>query len=146
MARIATTVESPWPPDQAFAFMADMRNFEQWDPGVKSVRQVEGDGPGPNAVFDVTVGGIGRDIVLRYRTLEYLAPQRVVLEASNSVLTSRDVITVEPRGEQSAVVYDADLFMNGMYRVGQPFLRLMFPRIVSRAAKGLRRRLAAEGS
>jgi hypothetical protein len=32
---------------------------------------VEGSGGGPDAVFDVTVAGIGRDLTLRYVTKEY---------------------------------------------------------------------------
>ena len=37
-----TRVRSPWPPERAFAYMADLRNFAEWDPGVKASRQVEG--------------------------------------------------------------------------------------------------------
>ena len=29
------------PADEAFTFMADLRNFAQWDPGVTNVEQLE---------------------------------------------------------------------------------------------------------
>ena len=55
MATYKTTVRSPMSAHEAFAFMADLRNFAVWDPGVVKVTQVQGDGPGPDTVFDVVV-------------------------------------------------------------------------------------------
>ncbi len=59
------------PADEVFTHLADLRNFAESDPGVRRVTQVEGDGPGPDTVFDVTVAGVGRDLTLRYATVEY---------------------------------------------------------------------------
>jgi hypothetical protein len=52
MARYVTTVKTAKTPKQAFAYMADLRNFAEWDPGVKTVKQVEGSGGGkdPTAI------------------------------------------------------------------------------------------------
>ena len=144
MARYEARVQSPWPADRTFDFMADLRNFERWDPGVKRAVQASGDGAGAEASFDVTVGGIGRDIVLRYRTLEFRHPERVVVEARNSILTSLDAIAVEPDGERSVVIYDATLALNGPLSVLDPLLRLAFRRIAGRATEGLRRYFAGQ--
>ena len=46
MARYTVSVDTPMPADEAFTFMADLRNFAQWDPGVTNVEQLAGDGPG----------------------------------------------------------------------------------------------------
>ena len=86
MARYVTTVKTKKPPKEVFAYMADLRNFAKWDPG----------------------------------------------------------ITVEPDGAGSAVTYDADLRLNGVLRLGDLGLRLMFGRIGDRAAAGLRRVLGAQ--
>ena len=131
------------PPQEAFDYMADLRNFAEWDPGVKSVRQVQGSGGGPDAVFDVTVAGIGRDPTLRYVTEEHDTPRNLLVVARSAVFTSIDRITVEPDGTGSAVTYDADLRLNGVLRLGDLGLRLMFNRIADRAAAGLRRVLGA---
>lgn len=143
MARYVTTVRTAMPPQEAFDYMADLRNFAEWDPGVKSVRQVQGSGGGPGAVFDVTVAGIGRDLTLRYVTEEHDTPRNLLVVARSAVFTSIDRITVEPDGTGSAVTYDADLRLNGVLRVGDLGLRLMFNRIADRAAAGLRRVLGA---
>jgi carbon monoxide dehydrogenase subunit G len=129
---------------EAFTYMADLRNFAEWDPGVKAVRQVQGSGGGPDSVFDVTVAGIGRDLTLRYVTEEYDAPRNVLVVARSSVFTSIDRITVEPDGTGSVVTYDADLRLNGVLRVGDLGLRLVFGQIGDRAAAGLRRVLGAQ--
>lgn len=139
MARYVTTVKTAKTPQEAFAYMADLRNFAEWDPGVKAVKQVEGSGGGPDAVFDVTVAGVGRDLTLRYVTKEYDAPRNLLVVARSFVFTSIDRITVEPDGTGSVVTYDADLRLNGVLRVGDLALRLMFGRIGDRAAAGLRR-------
>lgn len=149
MARYMTTVRTAKTPQEAFAYMADLRNFAEWDPGVKAVRQVEGSGGGPDAVFDVTVAGIGRDLTLRYVTEEYDvpgndAPRNLLVVARSSVFTSIDRITVTPDGAGSVVTYDADLRLNGVLRVGDLGLRLMFGQIGDRAAAGLRRVLGAQ--
>jgi carbon monoxide dehydrogenase subunit G len=131
-------------PQKAFAYMADLRNFAEWDPGVKAVKQVEGSGGGPDSVFDVTVAGVGRDLTLRYVTEEYDAPRNLLVVARSTVFTSIDRITVEPDSTGSVVTYDADLRLNGVLRVGDLGLRLMFGVIGDRAAAGLRRVLGAQ--
>ena len=144
MARYVTTVKTAKTLKEAFTYMADLRNFAEWDPGVKAVRQVQGSGGGPDSVFDVTVAGIGRDLTLRYVTEEYDAPRNVLVVARSSVFTSIDRITVEPNGTGSVVTYDADLRLNGVLRVGDLGLRLVFGQIGDRAAAGLRRVLGAQ--
>ena len=144
MARYVTTVRTAKTPQEAFAYMADLRNFAEWDPGVKAVRQVEGSGGGPDTVFDVTVAAPGRDLTLRYVTEEHDAPRNLLVVARSRTFTSIDRITVEPDGTGSVVTYDADLRLNGVLRVGDLGLRLVFGRIGDRAAAGLRRVLGAQ--
>ena len=131
-------------PQEAFAYMADLGNFVEWDPGVKAVRQVEGSGGGLDAVFDVTVVAPGPALTLRYVTEEYDAPHNLLVVARSIVFTSIDRITVEPDGTGSLVTYDADLRLNGVLRVGDLGLRLVFGQIGDRAAAGLRRVLGAK--
>ena len=144
MARYVTTVRSAKTPQEAFAYMADLGNFVEWDPGVKAVRQVEGSGGGLDAVFDVTVVAPGPDLTLRYVTEVHDAPHNLLVVARSIVFTSIDRITVEPDGTGSLVTYDADLRLNGVLRVGDLGLRLVFGQIGDRAAAGLRRVLGAK--
>lgn len=137
MAHYVVSISSPMPPDEAFTYMAELRNFAEWDPGVTGVEQVEGDGPGPDAVFDVTVKGVPKDLVLRYRTTSYEPTTKVVARAESRLLTSLDTITVAPDGDGSIVTYDAELTLKGLLGLADPVLGLAFQRIGGRAATGL---------
>jgi carbon monoxide dehydrogenase subunit G len=141
MARYSTTVRTPMPPAEAFAYMSDLRNFERWDPGVSGVVQISGDGGGPNTVFDVTVKSVGKDLTLQYITTHYDEPTSVQVEARSAMFTSIDRIDVVTDGDGSRVTYDAELRLNGALQVFDLGLRLAFRRIGDRAAAGLERAL-----
>jgi Polyketide cyclase / dehydrase and lipid transport len=120
--------------------MADLRNLADWDPGVRSVAQIEGVGGGDGATFDVVVDAVRGELTLRYVTTSYDEPSHVVVEAQSRRLTSVDRITVVADATSGSVVtYDAYLGVNG--RLGSlldPVLGLVFRRIGRRAERGLR--------
>jgi hypothetical protein len=142
MAKYKVSVESSKSVEEAFAYMADLRNFANWDPGVLTVTQVAGDGGGPESSFDVAVKSVGGGTVLRYETVEYDEPGNLLVEARNSKFTSIDRITVVAKDEGSIVTYAAELLLNGCLSPLNPLLGLVFNRIGDRAAAGLRRVLA----
>lgn len=119
--------------------MADIRNFAEWDPGVTSSVQVEGDGPGPRAVYDVTVTAVRGTMTLRYRVLDYDEPNRLVIEAQSRTLVSKDTIVVTPTAAGSAVTYEATLRFRGILGPASLVLGPSFQRIARRAGSGLRR-------
>lgn len=129
-------------PTEAFAYMSDLANFSEWDPGVTRVEQSEGKGPGPNAVYDVTVKGLPTP--LRYRTTRFEPPNSIVVRAKSCLFTSLDTITVEGDDAESIVTYDAELTLNGPLGLADPLLRLTFDRIGDRATAGLIRVLNGE--
>lgn len=140
MARYVTTVRTHQTAAEAFAYMADLRHFADWDPGVRKVVQVAGEGAGAGAEFDVSVSGT----TLRYVTTTYEPTTELVVVAKSRTLTSTDRVTVRRDGGATLVTYDALLELNGLLRLADPVLRLAFGRIGDRAAAGLRRALAGE--
>jgi carbon monoxide dehydrogenase subunit G len=144
MARYLLHIRTTMPPAEAFAYMADMTNFAEWDPGVDRAVQVEGDEPAPGAAFDLAVKAVGRSITLRYEIVSYDAPDTFVAFAENSLLSSRDTITVRPDGSGSVVTYDAVLKLKGVFGLADPLLGLSFNQIGDRAAAGLATALAGE--
>lgn len=142
MARYLVRLRSPKSQAEAFAYMANLANFAEWDPGVTRVEQSEGEGPGPSAVYDVTVKGLPTP--LRYRTTKFEPPNSIVARAETRFLTSLDTITVEIDGAGSIVTYDAKLTLNGPLGLADPILGLTFGRIGDRATAGLIRVLDGE--
>lgn len=141
MARYTTSVRSPLDPEEAFAYMADLRNLAIWDPGVRRVVQAVGEGPGPDAVFEVTAAGGRRDLTFRYETVEYDAPGWFVIRAVTAQLVSEDRVSVAPVPGGCVVTYDAELRLRGVLGLGDPFLALAFRRVGDRAKDGLVRAL-----
>ena len=140
MPRYVVTVPSSKSARDAFAVMADMTTFHEWDPGISKVVQVAGSGPGADAVFDVTVGSMaGRPVTLRYETKEYIADSRVLFVGKNTLFTSIDLIEITPTSSGCDITYDAKLTFNGLLAPMNLGLGLVFNKIGDRAAKGLRR-------
>jgi hypothetical protein len=145
MARYSVTVRTPMTGQAAFMFMADLRNFAAWDPGVTRVAQVEGLGGGPNSSFDVAVVSGRRELTLRYVTKQYVEPRLVVIEARTRLLTSLDRISISEDAEPGClVIYDAELKLNGPLHYVDFAVKPMFKRIGERAASGLVAALSGE--
>jgi carbon monoxide dehydrogenase subunit G len=130
--------------EEAFHYMADLTNFPEWDPGLRHVEQVDGEGPGLGASFDLEIPTGPRTITLRYVTEEFEEPSRVVVRARNSWLTSLDVVTVSADESGTVVTYDAELTLNGPLKLADPLLAPSFRSIGDRAAAGLIRVLQGE--
>ena len=138
MARYATTQTTGWDADTAFAWMADLRHLADWDPGIESSEQVEGDGPGPGAEYDVSVRAAGGVRTMRYRIEEWHPTEHRLLAVSETpVLTSYDRISVDVSDGTTSVTYDADLVMKGPAKIADPLVALGFRKMGDEAAAGL---------
>jgi carbon monoxide dehydrogenase subunit G len=135
MPRYVTTVSTPLSPAEAFAFMADVRRFTEWDPGVTASVRVAGDGSIGSA-YELTVSP-GKT-VMRYEVMAAEAPRFLRLVAKTPFLTSVDEVRVEPSGTGARVTYDAKLTLNGVLGLMNPLLGVAFKRIGDRAAAGLK--------
>ena len=123
--------------------MADLRNFSQWDRNIIKVEQVNGDGPGINTVFDITVRGVGgRPSTLRYKTTEFDAPRNILVKGRNALFTSVDRITITPSPTGCDVTYDAILTANWIVAPMNLVLGPIFNKVGESATKGLRKVLA----
>jgi carbon monoxide dehydrogenase subunit G len=144
MVRYSITVHSPRPADDVFAYLSRFSSAAEWDPGVSSAVDVDGDPVRVGSRFDLHVQFLGRTLPLRYTVTELEAPGTVTVEAANRFVRSRDRITVEPEGGGSVVRYDAMLEPLGVATAAGPLLSLAFVRIGRRAEASLRSVLGAE--
>jgi hypothetical protein len=143
MARYVATIPSSKTPAEAFAYMADLRNFAEWDRGIIRVEQIKGNGAGLGTIFDITVKGMGgKDSVLRYETTEYDEPTNVLVKGRNWMFTSIDRITVVPTATGCDVTYDAILTANWIIAPMNILLGRVFNKVGDSATRGLRKVLA----
>lgn len=134
-----------WPAATAFAYMADVRNFAHWDPGVVSVVRVpdsdDDKPPGFEASYDVVVKA-GATSTMRYQVTDFKAPTSFVMVASTRWVRSVDEVTVTAHPDGGCTVrYDAELTLHGRLSLFDPVLGMAFRRIGDRAAAGLRKAL-----
>jgi hypothetical protein len=142
MARYVATVNSSKSVVEAFAYMADVRNFKDWDRSISKVELIEGDQPGLGAKYDIHIKSGKNGMVLTYTTTEFNVPHSMLIKGRNSRFTSVDLITIEADGAGSKVTYDATLTLNGVLGVFNPFLGRVFNKVGDGAIKGLRKVLA----
>jgi len=139
MALYNTSINSSLSPSDAFAYMAAFENVAQWDPGVVEAQRLT-DGPVHlGTEFRVLTQTGKRRIPLTYRVTEFDEGSLLVLSASTSTLRSVDEIRVTAQSSGSTVTYKANLSLQGILRVANPFLNSTLQKIGDRARDGLQR-------
>ena len=144
MARYKATVDTPRPPDEAFAFLSDFSTTAEWDPGVVEAERL-GDAPiAEGSEFRLVADFLHRATTLIYSIVEYDPPSAVTFRGENSSVVSLDRITFEPSNGGTRITYDAELALKGPLRLADPLLALAFKRVGDRALAGMRTTLRAE--
>jgi hypothetical protein len=144
MVTYRTSVSSPQPPADVFAYLARFSNAVHWDPGVSAAEDITPGPPAFGSTYRLMVRFFGFTLPLEYRIEEIDAPKRVVLRAENAMVRSTDAIEVAlTLGGGSTVTYEATLTPKGASAALAPLIGVIFRRIGDRAAAGLRAALAA---
>src|SRR5688500_9752349 len=136
MARYYGKIESRWPPEKAFAYMADFSKVPEWDDSFDSAELRSPDPLQEGARFCLHTQALGRRIDSDYDTIEIDAPRRVTLRTETGAIISLDKISVSERPGGSLVEYDANLQAKGALKLLDPLMSLWFRRIGNRAKAG----------
>src|SRR3990172_5883183 len=105
MARYTTSVQSPKPAEEAFAYLSDFSTTAEWDPGVAEAECLTAGPLGEGSEFRVVAEFMGRKVPLTYVVTEYEPPTRIVLRGESSTVVSLDEITVDPANGGALVTY-----------------------------------------
>jgi carbon monoxide dehydrogenase subunit G len=142
MARYVGQVESQLPPERVFNYIADFSTNAEWVPGTESAEQV-GDAPvGMGTEFRLVVRVLGLRWRLTYRIVEFERPSVVTFRAENGATVALDRVTIEPRGDEALLTYDATISPKGLMRLANPLLAVALPKVGDRARDRLRDVLA----
>jgi carbon monoxide dehydrogenase subunit G len=146
MTRLNERIHTRLPIEEAFSYLADFANSQEWDPGVAHARRI-GEGPvGVGARYELGVRK-GNDVApMEYRITTYEPPHRVVLVGSGSGVEATDEIRFERQGDETVVDYTADINLTGLLRLVQPFIGGTFRTIAENAADGISRTLDARAA
>jgi carbon monoxide dehydrogenase subunit G len=146
VTRLNERIETALPIEEAFAYLADFANSEEWDPGVASAERLDEGPVGVGARYRVGVRQGDRIADMEYRISVHEPSSRVVLIGSGSGISAVDDIRFERAGRGSVVTYTADIKLNGLLRLVQPFLGGTFAKIARDAADGIERTLNARAA
>ena len=143
MTRIHERIQTALPIEDAFDYVADFANNEEWDPGTDSSTRID-DGPVERgARYKLAVRMGGRVAPMEYRIRDFQRPHRVVLVGHGSGVDAVDDIRFERTDDGTAIDYTADIRLGGILRLVQPFLGGTFAKIGRDAAAGMTQALAS---
>jgi len=109
------------PVDVVVDYLKDFSRAEEWDPGTTSCERndsgpvIEGSNWHNVSMFR------GRETELTY-TLTRLESNRLTFVGKNKTATSTDDISMQPQGTGTSISYSADIRLNGLAKLGEPFL------------------------
>ncbi len=146
MTRLRERIQTPLPIEDAFAYLADFANSEEWDPGVATAERIGAGEVGVGTRFRLGVRQGDRVTPMEYRITIFEPPRRVVLVGSGSRVEATDDIRFEANAAGTVVEYIADINLTGILRLAQPFMGGTFRRIAEDASDGISRTLAARAA
>ena len=141
MTRLHQQIETRLPLDAAFAFVADFANAMHWDPGVATSESIDRGPTGLGSRYRLGVRMRGQLAPMEYRITTFDAPRRVVLTGNGSGVSAVDEIRFESVGAVTRIDYTADIRLDGLLRLAQPFLGGAFAKIARDALDGMQRAL-----
>ena len=146
MTTLHERIETPLPIDEAFAYVADFANSQEWDPGVVTSERLDEGPVGTGSRFRLGVRLGPRVAPMEYRISVFEPATRVVLIGSGSGVSAVDEIRFERLDTGTRIDYTADIRLGGLLRLIQPFLGGAFANIGRNAADGMQRTLDAQAA
>jgi carbon monoxide dehydrogenase subunit G len=134
VSRTFTTTASP---EAAYAYLADFRNAESWDPGTRTCERTGGDG-GVGTTYRNVSSFLGREVEVTYRTAELAPPTRVHLRGTNEQFEGHDIFEIRAAGRGSEVTYRADMSFSGAARLAAPVVAAYLPILARKTVDQLR--------
>lgn len=143
MAAFETTTEFEASSPFVFGEIADYTKAELWNPAYVSVAQVGGATPGIGAKYAVVFTFYGRQFDLEYEVVDFVANEKIVLEAHSRRVRARDEIVVKQNGAGSLVHRSAEFAFTGPLRMLDGGLQVAFESMSKRAAVSMAEQLCA---
>ena len=141
-ATITETIDVDAPPAEAFAYVANFGNLDEWDPTFDSAVRTDTGPLGVGSSFRVATSMLGNDVVIHYRITEFRDGEHVTLVGTSDSFTSTDVIDFAPGDDGgTTVTYHADVdtdLPDWVDAIGTPAFKL----VGKLTASGLRDALA----
>ncbi|HEY0644611.1 MAG TPA: SRPBCC family protein [Nocardioides sp.] len=134
VTRTFTTTASP---EAAHAYLADLRNAEEWDPGTQTCERTSGDG-GVGTTYRNVSSFLGREVEITYTTAELAPPSRVHLRGTNESFEGHDIFEIRASGRGAEITYRADMSFSGVSKLAAPAVAAYLPILARKTVDQLR--------
>lgn len=131
--RTFTTTSSP---EVVFAFLADFRTTQTWDPGTVRCSLLSGQ-VGPGARYRNVSAFLGREADLTYTTLVHEPCTRLHFQGTNSSFVGDDRLSFEPDGAGTRVEYHATFELRGASALAVPVVAAYLPFLAKKTVNQL---------
>jgi len=143
---VTTSVDIAAPPEEVFAYLAEMENNPKWQSGMVSARWTS-DGPiGVGSAYDQVATFLGRKIESTFEVEAY-QPGRMIRAsstASSFPITFTRMVEPTESGTKVTAIITGDA--SGFFKLAEPILRMMVQRSVDGDYRNLRKVLAPESA
>jgi carbon monoxide dehydrogenase subunit G len=134
MPTVSRTFSVSPPPATVLEYLKDFANAEQWDPGTQTCTRTDSGAVAEGASWHNVSNIFGVKAELTY-VLRELSDEKLVFIGTNKSSTSTDTISVVPNGTGSRLTYHADLEMNGVAKLLNPVMKLVFEKLANDTEK-----------
>jgi uncharacterized protein YndB with AHSA1/START domain len=138
MPTVERTIEVDQPVAKVWAYVADFRTTEEWDPPTVSTDRTSGDG-GVGTTYLNTSRFLGNETQVTYRVTEFEPETRLQLAGdAGKSLDLLDTITVEPTPTGTRLTYHAEFTPSGAAKLAEPLMPAALKILGDRVADSLR--------
>jgi hypothetical protein len=140
MPAFSRTVTVRRPLDEAFAYLSDFTNTEEWDAGTVRTTRVSGDGGVGTRYLNVSTF-FGREVEVEYVVERVVPGELFALRGENSSTVAHDTMTFREVPGGTEVTYAATFDFKGPFKLLAPLTRPAFNKLFDDGAKGIREAL-----
>jgi uncharacterized membrane protein len=142
---VTVTVDIDRPAEDIFAFVSNFENNPRWQQGMRSCTWTSPPPHGEGSTYDQTAHFLGKDVVSKFRVVEYEPDRRVKITSTAGPFPITETRVVAPRdADRATVTAIVEGDASGFFRVAAPILPLLVRRSV-RADYARLKRLLEDG-
>ena len=141
MATFHTSLWIPRSPADVFSFVSDFRNAPRWDPRTYSAVMVTDEPIGLGTRFELQGGLLTKSVhdelpsflrgnaTLPSESVEFDPPHVVAFRGETKTTRYHDRIQLSDENGGTRLIYDAELVLTGLLKIGEPAFQLLFEKI-----------------
>lgn len=140
MPSVERTVTVLQPIEKVWAYLADFRTSQEWDPPSVSTTRTSGEG-GVGTTYHNVSRIAGRETEVDYIVTEYVEHERFQLKGDAGSIQLLDTLTFSSTGEATSVTYRADFEPTGVAKLAEPLLPAALALLANKVAGSLEEHL-----